>query len=687
MTAKRRILVTSALPYANGPIHLGYLLEAVQTDIWVRFQRLRGHECHYVCADDTHGTPIMLKAQAEGIEPQTLIASVHAEHSRDLADMLIGLDNFDSTHSAETETICRRMYLALRSAGYIDKRVIRQAYDAHANMFLPDRYVKGTCPNCGAADQYGDSCEVCGATYSPADLKNPLSVVSGTPPVERDSEHHFFRLSAFEDRLREWMSGGAVQRSVAHKLEEWFAQGLKDWDISRDAPYFGFEIPDAPGKFFYVWFDAPIGYLGSFTRLCARTGLRFDDFFAPGSAAELHHFIGKDILYFHALFWPAVLQGAGMRRPTAVYAHGFVTINGQKMSKSRGTFITARRYLESFPPEYLRYFFAAKLGPGIDDLDMNLEEFASRVNSDIVGKLVNIASRCAGFIGRSDGGRLAESLPEPALFDEFAAAAEPIAAAYEARDYAAAMRDIMNLADRANRYIDQRKPWSLAKRADNAAEVRGICTQGLNLFRTLMIYLLPVLPAMAEKSARFLREAPWSWDDAARPLLDQTINAYEPLALRVDPVAARRLVAMPAPERAAARAAAGAGALGATAASAATVGATAASAAAVTIEDFSRVDLRVAKILAAEYVEGADKLLKLHVDLGDLGERQIFAGIRAAYAPAALAGRLTVVVANLASRKMRFGVSEGMVLAAGPGGTDLFLLSPDAGAAPGMRIK
>ena len=668
-TAKRRILVTSALPYANGPIHLGYLLEAVQTDIWVRFQRLRGHECHYVCADDTHGAPIMLKARAEGISAESLIQRVNGEHRRDLADMLIGLDNFGSTHSPENAVLCDRLYRALRDAGFISTRVIRQAYDAQANMFLPDRYVKGTCPNCAATDQYGDSCEVCGATYAPADLKNPLSILSGTAPTERESEHYFFRLSAFEASLKAWVDSGAVQQSIAHKLAEWFSQGLKDWDISRDAPYFGFEIPDAPGKYFYVWFDAPIGYLASFTQLCARTTLRFDDFFAADSTAELHHFIGKDILYFHTLFWPAVLEGAGMRRPTAVHTHGFVTINGQKMSKSRGTFITARRYLQNFPAEYLRYYFAAKLGPAIDDLDMNLQEFAARLNADIVGKLVNIASRCAGFVTRDAAGRLAAALPEPELFDAFAAAGPAIAAAYERRDYAGAIRDIMGLADRANQYIDQRKPWMLAKRPDTAAEVQAVCTQGLNLFRALMIYLQPVLPAMAAKAAQFFQETAWTWQDAGIPRLGAVILPYEPLAVRLDGDAVARLLEP--------QAADGAKAVAAPPAAVEVIG----------IDDFTRIDLRVARIIAAEFVAGADKLLKLRVDLGELGERDIFAGIRAAYDPAALVGRLTVVVANLAPRKMRFGVSSGMMLAAGPGGNALFLLTPDSGASPGMRIK
>jgi methionyl-tRNA synthetase len=674
MTARRRILVTSALPYANGPIHLGYLLETVQTDIWVRFQKLRGHECYYVCADDTHGTPIMLKAQSEGITPEALIGQVNIEHQRDLADMLIGFDNFGSTHSPENEAVCDLMYRRLRDAGYIEKRSVRQAYDDAAKMFLPDRYVKGGCPNCGTADQYGDSCENCGATYTPADLKNPISVVSGTSPIWRESEHYFFRLSAFEQRLATWVKSGAVQESVARKLDEWFSQGLRDWDISRDAPYFGFEIPDAPGKYFYVWFDAPIGYLASFTQLCARTALRFDDFFAANSTAELHHFIGKDILYFHTLFWPAVLEGSSMRRPTAVHAHGFVTINGQKMSKSRGTFITARRYLDGFNAEYLRYYFAAKLGPGIDDLDMNLEEFTTRLNSDIIGKLVNIASRCAGFISKNAGGELASALPEPDLYATFAAAGDSIAAAYESRDTAGAMREVMALADRANQYIDLRKPWSLAKRPEKAAEVQGICTQGLNLFRALMIYLQPVLPQMAAQVRRFFQESAWSWETASQPLLAATILPYQALATRLDPKAVARLVE---PEAVAAQ----------PVMTAAAPAAPIAAGKGISIDDFLRIDLRVAKVLEADLIAGADKLLKLRLDVGELGERQVFAGIRAAYDPASLIDRLIVVVANLEPRRMRFGTSDGMLLAAGPGGKDIFILSPDSGALPGMRIK
>jgi methionyl-tRNA synthetase len=684
MTHRRRILVTSALPFANGPLHLGHILEAVQTDIWVRFQKLRGHECYYVCADDTHGTAIMLKAQSEGITPEQLIARIHSEHQRDFVDMLIGMDNFGSTHSAENKALCDRMYLEQRHSGYIDKRSVRQAYDDSAKMFLPDRYVKGICPVCGTADQYGDNCENCGSTYTPADLKDPISVVSGTAPIWRESEHFFFRLSNLEQFLHTWVRSGAVQESVIRKLDEWFSQGLKDWDISRDAPYFGFEIPGAPGKYFYVWFDAPIGYLASFTQLCARTNLKFDDFFDVDSTTELHHFIGKDILYFHTLFWPAVLEASKMRRPTAVHAHGFLTVNAQKMSKSRGTFITARRYLQHFPAEYLRYYFAAKLGSGIDDMDMNLDEFATRLNSEIVGKLVNIASRCAGFITRASAGKLAEHLPDPELYAQFAGAGGSIAKCYESRDTAAAVRDIMALCDRANQYVDSRKPWMLAKDVKNAAEVQSVCTQALNLFRVLMIYLEPILPTMAARACAFFREPAWTWASATTPLLASTISAYEPLAVRVDPKAVAKLVeSEPVAVATAAATPASTGASDtATLAAAESVEGNL-----ISIDDFLRIDLRVAKVLAADFITGADKLLRLRVDVGELGEREIFAGIRAAYDPATLVGRLIVVVANLEPRKMRFGTSEGMMLAAGPGGKEIFALSPDSGATPGMRVK
>ena len=692
MTERRRILVTSALPYANGPIHLGYLLEAVQTDVWVRFQKLRGHEVYYVCADDTHGTPVMLKAQAEGITPDALISRVNEEHRRDLADMLIGLDNFGSTHSPETKVLCDRMYLAIRERGYIERRSVRQAFDEQAQMFLPDRYVKGTCPVCSTPDQYGDSCEHCGSTYTPADLREPLSVISGTTPVWRESEHYFFRLSAFEPQLKQWVGSNAVQEPVARKLEEWFTQGLKEWDISRDAPYFGFEIPEAPGKYFYVWFDAPIGYLGSFTQLCRRNSLAFDDFFRPDADTELHHFIGKDILYFHTLFWPAVLEAANMRRPTAVHAHGFVTLNGSKMSKTRGTFITAQRYLQLLPPEYLRYYFASKLSNGIDDLDMNLDDFTTRLNADIVGKLVNIASRCAGFITRSSAGQLAPALPDAALFAEFAQAGDRLAAQYESLDYSAAVRDIMALTDRANQYIDSKKPWLLAKEPAKAAEVQGVCTLGLNLFRSLMIYLAPILPEMAVKAARFFGEAPWQWRDASTPRLGSSIAPYEALATRLDPKIVAQLIDSPAADAATPTPATAKHATPKQAAAPASDTAELAAAAAVegnliSIDEFLRIDLRVARVLGAELVAGADKLLKLTLDVGELGQRQIFAGVRAAYEPEKLVGRHIVVVANLEPRKMRFGLSEGMMLAAGPGGKDIFVLSPDSGASAGMRVK
>jgi len=666
----RKILVTSALPYANGPTHLGHVTETVQTDIWVRFQRMRGHDCLYVCADDTHGTPIMLAARAEGISPEQLIARVGAERRQSFAGFLIRFDNYYTTHSPENRHYTELVFKALDAAGHIARRTVTQAYDEQAGMFLPDRYVKGTCPRCGTADQYGDSCESCGATYSPNDLKDPVSVLSGTRPVERESEHLFFRLGDFEPMLREWTRSGALHEAVANKLDEWFEAGLKDWDVSRDAPYFGFEIPGAPGKYFYVWLDAPIGYMASFANLCARTGLDFDAYWHPGGGTELHHFIGKDILYFHSLFWPATLDGAGFRKPDGVYVHGFLTINGQKMSKSRGTFITAARYLEHLPAEYFRYFIAAKLGPGVDDIDMNLEEFTTRINAEVVGKLVNIASRCAAFITRGHEGRLADALPEPQLYQSFLAEGERIAALYEAREYASAVREIMALADRANQYIDQRKPWVLAKDPARAAEVQSVATQGLNLFRLLMTWLKPVLPDMAQRAEQFLGTADGDWGSVAEPLLGSTIRPYEPLATRLDVKEVNKLVATEPPARqdAARPAPAPAGPEE------------------ISIEDFAKLDLRVARVVSAEAVEGADKLVKLVVETGD-STRTVFAGIRQAYEPASLVGRQVVLLANLKPRKMRFGVSEGMVLAAGPGGSDIFLVSPDDGAAPGMQVK
>jgi len=686
---RRTILVTSALPYANGAPHLGHMVEAVQTDIWVRFQRLRGHDCVYVCASDAHGTPIMLKARQEGVTPEALIERVGAEQRRDFADFDISFDNFHTTHSEENREVTEAIYGRLVAGGHVRRATVRQSYDEQAGMFLPDRYVRGTCPRCGAADQYGDSCESCGATYAPADLVNPVSVVSGTTPVQRDSEHLFFRLGDFEPMLRGWTGSGRLQPAVTAKLDEWFTAGLRDWDISRDAPYFGFEIPGEQAKYFYVWLDAPIGYLGSLLQYCRRTGADFDRYWASGSQAEVYHFIGKDIVYFHTLFWPAVLHGAGYRPPTSVFVHGFLTVNGQKMSKSRGTFITARAWLDHLPAEYLRYFFASRLSDGVEDLDLNLDEFVAKVNSDLVGKLVNIASRCAGFIARGAGGRLADRLPDPALYDEFVAAAEGIAGAYEARDLARVVREVMQLTDRANLYIDQQKPWLMAKDPARAADVQGVCTQGLNLFRLLVLYLKPVLPRLAAGAEAFLGLADQRWDDAAAPVLGRAIGAYQPLATRIDPAATEALIAASgeslkptAPPSTARTGTAAAPAAPATPAPAAAESGPAP----ISIEDFARVDLRVARIVEAAQVEGADKLLRLVVDAGD-ARRTVFAGIRQAYAPEQLVGRLTVVVANLEPRRMRFGTSEGMVLAAGPGGADIFLLAPDTGAQPGMKVK
>jgi methionyl-tRNA synthetase len=687
----RKILVTSALPYANGPLHFGHVIEAVQTDIWVRFQKLRGHDCLYVCAEDAHGTPIMIRAQQEGITPEQLIEASARDHARDYAGFLIGFDQFHSTHSEENRRITGELYQRLVAQGAITRRSVRQAYDAQAGMFLPDRFVRGTCPRCGAADQYGDSCESCGATYSPAELKDAVSTVSGATPVLRDSDHLFFRLGEYEAMLRAWLTQSGLQPAVRAKLEEWFDAGLKDWDISRDSPYFGFEIPDVPGKYFYVWFDAPIGYIGSFAALAARRSLDFDAYWRSEDATELHHFIGKDISYFHTLFWPAVLHGAGLRRPTAVHVHGFLTVDGQKMSKSRGTFITAQRYLELLPPEPLRYYFAAKLSGGVEDIDLNLEDFTARVNADIVGKLVNIASRCAPFIERA-GGRLAEVLPDHALYTEFTEGRERIAQLFEVRDTAAAIREIMHLADRANQYVDAQKPWLVAKDPARSEEARAIATQAINLFRVLLVYLTPVLPRISATAAQWLGEDAFaSWDAVEAPLLGHAIGRYPQLAARVDPAVVKQLVgttapkAPPAPSKPAARPAGGPSPVAAKAAAPAPE-----VPAMISIEDFAKLDLRAAKVVEASRVEGSDKLLCLKLDLGD-HQRQVFSGIAANYAPEQLVGRFVVVIANLAPRKMRFGVSEGMVLCASgkADGNDssVFLLSADAGVQPGMRIS
>ena len=670
----RKILVTHALPYANGPLHLGHMIESVQTDIWVRFQKMRGNSCIFCCADDAHGTPIMIRAQQEGVTPEALIAEAALDHRRDYDGFLIEFDHYHSTHSDESRRFTRELYEALRARDFISRRAVNQAYDEQAQMFLPDRYVRGTCPRCRSADQYGDSCEVCGSTYSPADLIDPVSTVSGTRPVWRESDHLFFKLGAFEPMLREYVAGRSLQEAVRAKLGEWFEAGLQDWDISRDAPYFGIEIPDAPGKFFYVWFDAPIGYIASFEAWRAAHGASFDEYWRSETASELYHFIGKDISYFHTLFWPAVLYGAGLRRPTAVFAHGFLTINGQKMSKSRGTFITARRYLERLPPEPLRYYFAAKLGSGIEDIDFNIDDFVARTNSDLVGKLVNVASRCAGFIERA-GGRLAPALENEALYRQFVAATEPIAALFEAREYATAIREIMALADDANRYIDQHKPWALAKDPARAHEVPAIATQGLNLFRVLMSYLAPVLPRMSEAAASFLGTRFNDWSAIDTPLLGSALRPYVPLATRLDAAAVASLIDVEVPDAPP------------PAAKAAAVAALAAPVATISIDDFAKLDLRVARVADAAAVAGSDKLLRLTLDLG--GEpRTVFSGISGAYRPEQLIGRQVVLVANLAPRKMRFGVSQGMVLcASGEQGAGIFLIEPAEGAKPGMKVS
>ncbi len=679
-TPQRRILVTSALPYANGPIHLGHLVEYIQTDIWVRFQRARGHEVHYVCADDAHGTAIMLKAEQNGVTPEQQIADVKADHERDFADFLIRFDNYHSTHSDENREFSSFIYLKNRDGGHIATRPVRQLFDPEKQMFLADRFIKGDCPKCNAKDQYGDSCEVCGATYAATELKNPYSTISGATPVEKESIHYFFKLPDFAEFLKDREKSGRLQPEVSNKLDEWFEAGLNDWDISRDAPYFGFEIPDAPGKYFYVWLDAPIGYMASFKNLCNKNpALNFDEFWKEDSTTELYHFIGKDIVYFHALFWPAMLEGAGFRKPTAICAHGFLTVNGQKMSKSRGTFIKARTYLDSLNPEYLRYYFAAKLSGTVEDIDLSLDDFTARVNSDLVGKVVNIASRCAGFINKKFEGRLTASCAEPVLLNEFIDAGESIALHYENRDFGRAIREIMALADRANQYIDEKKPWALAKVEGKDAEVQEVCSVGINLFRQLMVYLSPILPATSAASASFLNIRGFDWESREQLLVDHTINTFQPLMTRIEKEKVDAMVDASKEN------------LVATPTGAPVVAAKPAEpeqTTEISIDDFMKVDLRVARIVNAQHVNGADKLLQLTLDIGEDQTRNVFAGIKSAYPePEKLIGRLTVMVANLAPRKMKFGMSEGMVLAAGPGGSDIFILSPDDGATAGMKVK
>ncbi len=678
--SKRKILVTSALPYANGPIHLGHMVEYIQTDIWARFQRLRGNTCYYVCADDAHGTPIMLRAQQEGIEPQELIDKSNIEHQIDFADFNVAFDNYHSTHSDENRKLSEAIYLAAKKGGHIAQKVIKQSYDAKAKMFLPDRFIKGECPKCHAADQYGDNCDSCGATYATTEVINPYSVITGTTPIEKDSEHYFFKLNNFDVFLKKWINSDAVQPEIANKMKEWLQDGLNDWDISRDAPYWGFKIPDTEDKYFYVWLDAPIGYLASFENYCTKNDVDFDEFWKVDSKAEVHHFIGKDIAYFHTLFWPAVLKSANYRLPTAVHCHGFLKVNGLKMSKSRGTFIQARVFLNHLPPEPLRYYYAAKLSNNVDDIDLNLENFQQRINSDLIGKVINIASRTASFITKKFDGQLAKELPDTALYQQFIDISDTLADAYETRRYSKAMREIMALADVANQYIHENQPWVLIKDDATKDQVQGICTQGVNMFRALMTYLKPVLPELAEKSEQFLNAGELNWNSPATPLLNTSINKFKPLMTRIEK---DKIDAMLEENKQVLK----------------VMQASQASATpeknplnddpisdTIEYDDFAKIDLRVVKIIKAEHVKGADKLLQLTLDLG--GEtRKVFAGIKSAYNPSDLEGKMTVMVANLAPRKMRFGISEGMVLAAGSGGEDLFVLNPDEGALAGMRVK
>lgn len=678
----RKILVTSALPYANGSIHLGHLLEHIQTDIWTRFQRMRGHTCYSVCADDAHGTPVMLKAQQLGITPEQMVAQTRDEHHQDLIDFGVNYDNYHVTHSDENKELCELIYNRLDDAGYISKRVISQLYDPEKEMFLPDRFVQGTCPKCGAQDQNGDSCDVCSATYDPTELKNPRSVVSGAEPVLRDSEHYFFDLPQFQDMLQNWLQSGAVQPEIANKLKEWFEEGMHQWDISRDAPYFGFEIPNAPGKFFYVWVDAPVGYMASFKNLCDRSDADFDEYWNKDSDAELYHFIGKDITYFHCLFWPAMLEGAGFRKPTAVNVHGFVTVNGAKMSKSKGTFIKGRTYLDHLNPEYLRYYFASKLSDAVSDIDLNFEDFAQKVNSDLVGKVVNIASRCASFITKRFDGKLSNNVLEPELVEEFHQAEASIAQAFEKRQYHKAIREIMALADKANQFIDTNAPWVTIKDDNKQQFTHDVCSLGINLFRILAVYLKPVVPALAAQSESFLNDE-LTWESSQTVLTGHPINKFKALMQRVD---MDKVGAMIEDSKENLAAIDQQGTQQETQPNQDSPLAKDPITDTISFEDFAKIDLRIARIVKADHVEKADKLLRLELDLG--GEtRQVFAGIKSAYNPEDLEGKLTVMVANLAPRKMRFGMSEGMVLAAGPGGDEIWLIEPHEGAQPGMKVK
>ncbi len=690
MPAKRKILVTAALPYANGAPHLGHMVGTIQADIWVRTQKMLGHDCLYICGSDGHGTPIMIQAEKMGMTPEAMVEKFHDIQVNDFRDFYIGFDNYYTTHSQENKEIVETMYVRHRDAGNITQRVIKQAYDPVKNMFLPDRYIKGECPKCGAKDQYGDNCEVCSATYTPEELINPFSTLSGTKPIEKESEHYFFKLQNYTDFLKDWTHKGHLQKEVTNKLNEWFESGLREWDISRDAPYFGFPIPDAKDKYFYVWLDAPVGYVASFKNLCAkRKDLNFDEYWKQDSEVELYHFIGKDIIYFHALFWPAILHGANFRTPTAIFANGFLTVDGQKMSKSRGTFIKARTFLEHLQPEYLRYYFAAKLSARIEDLDIQFDDFTHRVNADLVGKFINIASRCAPFITNLFDGMLSDKCSEPDLYASFAKAGDEIAEKFLAMEYSHAIRQIMALTDRANQYIDEKKPWHLVKDPATKQAAHDVCSLGINLFRVIMIYLKPVLPHTAQEVEKFLNIAPLSWSDKDYPLTHHQINEFKPLLNRINPqqiealkMAAQEDINQSTPATAATTTTA--------AAPAATTAPAPAAAAAeksyISIDDFSKIDLRVAKVLEADAVEGADKLLRLKVDLGN-ETRQVFSGIKSSYKPEDLVGRHVVVVANLAPRKMRFGLSEGMILAASGDTGEVFIVAIDSGAEAGMRVK
>lgn len=682
----RKILVTSALPYANGSIHLGHMVEHIQTDVWVRFQKLRGHECYYCCADDTHGTPVMLAAQKQGIAPEDMIAKVREEHLADFTGFNIGYDNYYSTHSPENKKFSQDIYRALKANGKIESRVIEQLFDPEKQMFLPDRFVKGECPKCHAQDQYGDNCEVCGTTYSPTELINPYSAVSGAKPELRESEHFFFKLGECADFLKAWTSGNNphdgkphLQPEALNKMKEWLGEGeettLSDWDISRDAPYFGFEIPDAPGKYFYVWLDAPVGYMASFKNLCDRIGINFDEYFKANSQTEMYHFIGKDILYFHALFWPAMLHFSGHRAPTGVYAHGFLTVDGQKMSKSRGTFITAKSYLEQgLNPEWMRYYIAAKLNSKIEDIDLNLQDFISRVNSDLVGKYVNIAARASGFIAKRFEGRL-KDVADSELLAKLTAQSEAIAECYESREYAKALRDIMALADIVNEYVDANKPWELAKQEGQDARLHEVCSELINAFTMLTAYLAPVLPKVAENAAKFLNLEAITWANTRETLGEHAINKYEHLMQRVEQKQVDDLIE------------ANKQSIAAAAAPAAEESKYEKVAEQASFDDFMKIDMRVAKVLNCEAVEGSTKLLKFDLDFG-FEKRIIFSGIAASYPnPAELNGRMVIAVANFAPRKMaKFGVSEGMILSAATAEGKLKLLDVDAGAQPGDKV-